>query len=130
MTRSNRPAPISNSARPRRNASKANFTGYIVLAVLLVVVGWAAFTYLPGLISEAKEATSPSSSTTSSSAPAKSGGGGRATPLGEQNEAMDVSEGLDGGTGTAQSRDRAEKAKRMVFGQKPPATNAAPAKRP
>ena len=43
---------------------------------------------------------------------------------------MDVSDALDGGTGTAQSRERAEKAKRMVFGQKAPATNVAPAKRP
>jgi hypothetical protein len=43
---------------------------------------------------------------------------------------MDVSEGLDGGTGTAQSRERADKAKRLVFGQKAPATNAAPARRP
>jgi hypothetical protein len=95
--------------------------------VILVVGGWAAFTYLPGLIGEVKEATSPSS-TTSASTPAKSGGG--ATPLGEQNAAMDISDGLDGGTGTAQSRERADKAKRLVFGQKAPATNAAPAKRP
>jgi len=127
VTRSNRPAPISSSPRPRRKGSTSNLVGYIVLAVVLLVGGWAAFTYLPGLIEQAKEPTS-SSSTTSSSAPAKSGGG--ATPLGEQNAAMDVSDGLDGGTGTAQSRERAEKAKRMVFGQKAPATNAAPAKRP
>jgi hypothetical protein len=93
------------------------------------VGGWAAFTYLPGLIDQAKEGAS-SSSTTSASVPAKSGGGGGATPLGEQNAAMDVSEGLDGGTGTAQSRERADKAKRLVFGQKAPATNAAFAKRP
>ena len=127
VTRSNRAAPISRSSGPRRKASRANFAGYIALAVILLVGGWAAFTYLPALIGEAKEATSPSS-TTSSSGSAKSGGG--ATPLGEQNAAMDVSDGLDGGTGTAQSRERAEKAKRLVFGQKAPATNAAPAKRP
>src|ERR1043166_1246167 len=118
VTRSNRPAPISRSARPPRKAGRANFAGYIALAVILVVGGWAAFTYLPGLIGEVKEATSPSS-TTSASTPAKSGGG--ATPLGEQNAAMDISDGLDGGTGTAQSRERADKAKRLVFGQKAPA---------
>ena len=119
--------------RLRLPRKAGNFAGYIVLAVVLVVGGWAAFTYLPGLIDQAKEGTtSPSTTTTSSSAPSKSGGGGAATPLGEQGAAMDISEGLDGGTGTAQSRDRADKAKRMVFGQKAPApaTNAASAKRP
>jgi hypothetical protein len=85
---------------------------------------------LPGLIDQAKEATSSPSSTTSSSATSKSGGGGAATPLGEQSAAMDVSDSLDGGTGTAQSRERADRAKRLVFGQKSPATNAAPARRP
>jgi len=118
--------PISSQRKgvaPRR-AKSANLAGYIVLVVGLAVAGWAAYTYLPGLISQVHEAGNSKAPATPASS-TSSGGGGGAGPLGEANAAMDISDSLDGAS--APSRPRVDAAKRLITGQPvPPATNTPP----
>jgi len=73
------------------------------LAVILMVVGVAAYNYLPALMNQVKDV----SGSKNSGAAATSVGGG-AGPMGEVNGAMDVSDALEGG---APSRPRAGVAK-------------------
>ena len=89
-----------------------------VLAVVLVVVGGAAYVFVPRLVSQVKDlgaAAMPATST----APAAGGGG----PLGEVNEAMDVSATLDGGSSPTPHRV----APRQPAAVQPPAVPQPPA---
>jgi len=93
---------------------------YAVVLVVLAVVGGAAYIYLPGLLKQVQE-----TGTSKTAAPATASGGGVGGPLGEVNEAMDVSDALDGG---ARSTPRASAAKKRAPAQPPatPATNPPP----
>jgi hypothetical protein len=71
---------------------------YAATAVLVLVVAGAALKFVPGLLNEAQEISSPKTSGPTTT-PTGVGGG----PLGEMNGAMDVSDALDG-SGPARSR--------------------------
>ena len=91
---------------------------YGLIAVVLAVIGGAAYIYLPSLLSQAQEI---GNSKAPASANAPGGGGG---PLGEVNGAMDVSDTLDGGS---PSKPQARPARPPVAAQpaKPATNNAA-----
>jgi hypothetical protein len=119
VTRSNRPGPTAPKQRMVRPPKTENFLlKYTVIAVVLVVIGWTGYTYIPGLLTQVQEmGTSKTPAPTGTS----TGSGGL---LGEVNDAMDVSDTLDGST---PSKPRAGAAKRPVVNQPSatPATNSA-----
>ena len=113
-----RPAPASpvtqkrSMPRPPKTSNPA--IKYAVIAVLLVVIGVAAFAYLPGLLSQLQ---GTGSSKASAPAASSGSGGNGVGPMGEVNGAMDVSETLDGGGSASRPRTSAPRK---------PATNAVP----
>ncbi|PWU14947.1 MAG: hypothetical protein C5B50_16225 [Verrucomicrobia bacterium] len=98
-TQVRRPAAGSASTRRTRpvrpSGRRSSPLGYVVLAVLLVGLGWAGYSFLPGLVKEVKEAV-PANAGASDNRSA--GGSG---PLGEVNGAMDISDTLDGGSASS-----------------------------
>jgi hypothetical protein len=86
-----------NVPRPPKTTNPA--IKYAAVAMLLGVIGIAALKFLPGVLNQAQEVSSPKA-TGGSSAPMSGGGG----PLGEMNGAMDVSDALDGSGGGSRSR--------------------------
>jgi hypothetical protein len=64
---------------------------YTVIAVVLGVIGWVGYTYLPSLLSEAQE-LGTSKAPAATATPAGTGAG----PLGDVNGTMDVSDALEG----------------------------------
>jgi hypothetical protein len=101
VARSTPPSTVQrrpNMPRPPKTTNPA--IKYAATAVLVLVVAGAALRFLPGLLNEAQEISSPK---TSGATTAPAGGGG---PLGEMNGAMDVSDALDG-SGPARSRPTA-----------------------
>jgi hypothetical protein len=97
-------------AMPRSPKTSNPALKYAVIAVLLIVIGGAAFVYLPGLLSQVQDMGN-----SKTSAPTASSGGGGVGPMGEVNGTMDVSDALDGGGGASRPRASAK-----------PATNPAP----
>jgi len=81
----------------------------------VLAVGIAAIKFLPGLLSQAEDLGNAKTSAPAN-ASANRGGG----PLGEVNEAMDVSDALD--SGGSRSRPAAARPKALVPGK--PATNS------
>jgi hypothetical protein len=109
--RSTPPAASPRRQPPTRPPKTGNpLVKYAMIAVVLAVVGGAGYAYLPGLLTRIQDAGT-------SKTPAPANAGGRAGPLGEVNDAMDVSDALDGG---APSRPRPGAAR-------PPATPPSPA---
>jgi hypothetical protein len=92
---------------------------YAVITAVVAVLAGAGYLYLPGLLTQMQEM-----GTSKTPAPANPPAGGRAGPLGEVNEAMDVSDALDG---SAPSQPRASAPRKPVAPQPPaaPATNPA-----
>jgi len=108
-------------ARPPKGRN--SLLQFAVSAVVLGLLGWAGFVFLPPLFKQVHEVgTSIMPANTSS-------GGGGGGPLGEMNGAMDVSDTLDG---NSPSRSRAGTARRAVPAQPPatPATNSVPGSLP
>jgi hypothetical protein len=95
---------------------------FAMIAVVLAVIGGAAYLYVPGLLNHVQDAGTPK---TPAPANASSGGGG---PLGEVNGAMDISDTLDGSAPSRPS-PRPPAAAQRPASAKPavsPATNSAP----
>ncbi len=120
VARSTVPGPIPRrqlAARPPRNSSP--LLKYVGFAIVLTALGWGAYTFLPSLLGKIRD--SANSKPTQTAPAANSSGAG---PLGEVNDAMDVSDALDGG---ASSRPRPATARQPVAAQKPttPAVNTA-----
>jgi len=120
-TQVRRPAPGVTGTRRTRpvrpRGRRTSLAGYAILAVVVLVLGWAAYSFLPGLVGQVKEIV-PSNAGASGS-----GAGGGSGPLGEVNGAMDISDSLDGGSSaTPRPRTSAAKASQTAS---PPATNNA-----
>jgi DNA-directed RNA polymerase subunit RPC12/RpoP len=120
--RSAPPAAIPQRRPPRPPKSKNSLLGYAVLAVVLLVVGVAAYNYLPALISQVKD-TGSSLKSSGAARPGSASGGG---PLGEVNEAMDASDALDGGGARSRPRPSATKVPAAVPGTNAPAKPTQP----
>ncbi len=117
-------------AAPKRSMPRPPKTGnpvlnFALLAIALAVVGALAYNYVPGWVNQAKELGGAATGGTGAGA---SGGGGG--PLGEVNEAMDVSQTLDSGS-HASSRAPAAVRPSAPRAPAPAATNspAQPARR-
>ena len=120
VARSSQPAAIPRMQPLLRPPKAGNsLLKYAVIAVVLAVVGGAGYIYLPALLTRIQEM-----GTSKTAAPASAPAGGRAGPLGEVNEAMDVSDVLDG---SSPSKPRAGAPRQPVVVQPPatPATNPA-----
>jgi hypothetical protein len=123
VARSPAPGPTPRrqlAARPPRNNSP--LLKYIGYAVVLTVLGMAGYIFVPSLVSNIKDKANSQPTQTGSAS--KSGGAG---PLGEVNEAMDVSETLDGGSSSSAPRPAA--ARPAAAAQTPTAPAANPATR-
>ena len=94
---------------------------FTVMGVVLLAAAWAAFRYVPALLSGAHDL---GGSLPAASAPAPAGGGG---PLGEVNAAMDVSDALDG---SSQARARPGAARPPVPARPPAAAQPPTAVQP
>jgi len=97
VPRSTAHAPAATpKSTPRPPRSENPLLKYAVLVVVIAALGWVGYFYgLPLLTSASQEdsnAKPPAGAKTSQSA------GGRRGPMGEVNEAMDVSEALDAGS--------------------------------
>jgi hypothetical protein len=91
IARSTAPAPVpTRRLVPRPPRSENWVLKYGVMAVVVVALGWAGYFYVLPLVTNALP-QEPKSGTAAGSA-----GGGRGGPLGEVNEAMDISATLDG----------------------------------
>jgi hypothetical protein len=94
VARSTPPGGLPRRQPPARPPKTGNpVLKFAVTAVVLTVVGVAAYSYLPGLLTHVQEA-----GTSKPAAPANASSGGGAGPLGEVDAAMDVSDALDGGS--------------------------------
>ena len=92
---------------------------FAIIAVVLGLVVWAGFVYVPGLLNQAQEM-----GTSLAPTPASGSAAGGAGPLGEVNGAMDISDTLGG---SSPSRPRAGAARPPAVAPPPatPATNPA-----
>jgi len=92
VARSTATGPSPQRRPPPRPPKTANLPlKYATIAILLIVVGLAAYHYLPGLLGQVQDL---GASTTTGTGAAPAGGG--LGPMGEVNGAMDVSDALDG----------------------------------
>jgi len=92
------PAPVKRSVPPPPRGENP-LVKYGVLAVVIIVLGGAGYFYGLPLLTNALDRIPDASTGTGAS---KSGG--RGGPLGEMNDAMDVSETLDGGSSSPRPR--------------------------
>jgi hypothetical protein len=93
VARSTAPAPVAARKFIPRPPRTGNWVlKYSVMLVVVVALGWAGYFYGLPMVTNALPQEP------SSSPPASSTGGGRGGPLGEVNEAMDISGTLDGGS--------------------------------
>ena len=122
VARSTAPGPMPSrqlAARPPK--SESPLLKYAIYAIVLAALGGAGYLYVPSLLSKIQGSAD---SKPTEAAPASNGG--RAGPLGEVNEAMDVSDALDGGSSSA---PRPARARPPVAAQTPTTPAANPAAR-
>jgi hypothetical protein len=122
VARSTNPGPMplgQPATRLPRNESP--LLKYAIYAIVLAALGGAGYLYVPSLLSKIQGSADSKPTQT---APAANGG--RAGPLGEVNEAMDVSDALDGGSSSA---PRPARARPPVAAQTPTTPAANPAAR-
>lgn len=118
VARSTPPSSIPHRQIVRRPPNTGNQPlKYAVMAVLLLVVGWAAYSYLPVLLNQVQEVGSSKTPASASATPS-----GAAGPLGEMNGTMDVSDALEGGS-TSRPRAGAPRQPAVVQPRATPATN-------
>jgi hypothetical protein len=118
VPRSRPPAPNPRrQVRPRPPKTENPLVKLVVIAVLLAAIGGIAYLVLPGVLKQVRELDTSKPATPASS-PAAGGG-----PLGEVNEAMDVSDALDGNS-PSPSRRAAAKPPAAAQPSPRPTTNA------
>jgi len=81
---------------PRPPKTESSLLKYSIYAIVLVVLGGAAYLYVPSWLNKMQDSSNTKPTQT---APASTSGG--SGPLGEVNGAMDVSDTLDGGSSSA-----------------------------
>jgi hypothetical protein len=94
------PSTPPRSPQPRQRLARSpkvakSILKYTMIAVVLGVMGWAAYAYLPALLSRAQE-LGASKVPASAATPVGGGAGSGSGPLGEMNGAMDVSDAMEG----------------------------------
>ena len=81
---------------PRRPRSNSSLLGYAILIVVIAAVAWVGYFYVFPMLKDALQ-QAPSSGPPASAGTSQNGGS-RGGPMGGVNDAMDVSETLDGGS--------------------------------